>query len=100
MNAITALKNDAGQWVGWNNGLGDVILRYFRDLFSSTDSICSPVLDCISSKLSADQNSRLLLEVEIEEVKHAVFQMHPDKAPGPDGFNPGFFFKSIGILSG
>jgi hypothetical protein len=27
----------------------------------------------------------------IEEFKEAIFSMKPDKCPGPDGFNPGFF---------
>jgi hypothetical protein len=26
-----------------------------------------------------------------EELRTALFQMHPDKAPGPDGFNPAFY---------
>ena len=25
------------------------------------------------------------------EIKAAVFAMHPDKSPGPDGMNAGFF---------
>jgi len=29
----------------------------------------------------------------IEEFKEAIFSMKPDKCPGPDGFNPGFFQK-------
>ncbi|CAN1808108.1 Transposon TX1 uncharacterized 149 kDa protein [Linum perenne] len=29
----------------------------------------------------------------MEELKEAVFSMHPDKAPGPDGLNPGFYKK-------
>lgn len=29
--------------------------------------------------------------VSVEEVRAALFQMHPDKSPGPDGFGPGFF---------
>ncbi|XP_062088916.1 uncharacterized protein LOC133795483 [Humulus lupulus] len=33
----------------------------------------------------------LLKEVTKEEVKQVVFQMHPDKALGPDGFNPAFY---------
>jgi len=32
-------------------------------------------------------------EVTADEVKQAVFQMDPDKSPGPDGFNA-FFFQS------
>ncbi|XP_030479434.1 uncharacterized protein LOC115696684 [Cannabis sativa] len=33
----------------------------------------------------------LLQSILDEEVKVAVFSMHPDKAPGPDGMGPGFF---------
>uniref|UniRef100_A0A803PLI3 Reverse transcriptase domain-containing protein n=1 Tax=Cannabis sativa TaxID=3483 RepID=A0A803PLI3_CANSA len=28
-----------------------------------------------------------------DEVRKALFQMHPDKSPGPDGMTPGFFQK-------
>lgn len=33
----------------------------------------------------------MIAEVTLEEVKAAVFSMHPDKSPGPDGLNPAFF---------
>jgi len=36
--------------------------------------------------------------VEIKEIKTAVFQMNPDKAPGPDGFNAFFFQKNWDIV--
>lgn len=26
-----------------------------------------------------------------EEVRRALFQMHPDKSPGPDGMKPDFY---------
>lgn len=42
-------------------------------------------------RISARENEALLAEVTPEEVKDAAFSMHPDKAPGPDGLNPGFF---------
>lgn len=44
-------------------------------------------------------NAELLRPVETEEVKHALFQMNPDKAPGPDGMTPGFFQKYWSIVS-
>lgn len=31
------------------------------------------------------------MDITFEEIKEAVFSMHPEKAPGPDGFNPMFF---------
>lgn len=41
--------------------------------------------------VSARVNEDLLAEITPEEVKEAAFSMHPDKAPGPDGLNPGLF---------
>ncbi|XP_031108426.1 uncharacterized protein LOC116012895 [Ipomoea triloba] len=37
------------------------------------------------------QNVELLRPFEGEEVKSALFSMFPDKAPGADGMNPGFY---------
>ncbi len=35
--------------------------------------------------------SKLTLSFTVEEVKKAIFQLGPDKAPGPDGFNLRFY---------
>lgn len=40
----------------------------------------------------------LLLPVTKEEVKNAVFQMHPEKASGPDGMTPAFYQKYWSIV--
>ena len=45
----------------------------------------------VERKVSYDQNQELLRPFESFEVKEAVFSMHPDKSPGPDGLNPGFY---------
>lgn len=42
-------------------------------------------------QVSEMENMELVAEVQMEEVKEAVFSMHPDKSPGPDGLNPAFF---------
>lgn len=44
------------------------------------------------------QNEELLKPVEDGEVKTALFQMQPDKAPGPDGMTPAFFQKHWKIV--
>ncbi|XP_062028441.1 uncharacterized protein LOC133744326 [Rosa rugosa] len=38
-------------------------------------------------------NESLLAPYSMEEVRNALFQMHPSKAPGPDGMSPFFFHK-------
>ena len=40
-----------------------------------------------------DENIKLSAPFSIDEFKHALFQMHPDKSPGPDGLNPTFYHK-------
>ncbi|CAL9021650.1 unnamed protein product [Prunus brigantina] len=45
-------------------------------------------------------NQTLLSEFTAEEVKHALFQMHPSKAPGPDGMSPFFFQKYWDVVGG
>jgi carbamoylphosphate synthase small subunit len=45
----------------------------------------------IEPKISQEENDKLVLPITKEELKDALFQMHPDKAPGPDGFNPAFY---------
>ena len=42
-------------------------------------------------QVSDIDNENLIAPITHKEVKDAVFSMHPDKSPGPDGFNPAFF---------
>ena len=44
-------------------------------------------------------NETLIQPYIEDEVRRALFQMHPSKAPGLDGMSP-FFKKNIGILLG
>lgn len=42
-------------------------------------------------KITLEDNVELLKPITKEELRLALFQMHPDKSPGPDGFNATFF---------
>lgn len=41
--------------------------------------------------LSDKEKRELVTNINVKEVKAAVFSMHADKSSGPDGFNPMFF---------
>ncbi|KAL8106281.1 hypothetical protein AgCh_029900 [Apium graveolens] len=42
-------------------------------------------------KITEEENVSLIADIVTEEVKEAVFSMHPEKSPGPDGLNSCFF---------
>lgn len=41
--------------------------------------------------ISANTNEKLIRLPSHEEIKEALFEIHPDKAPGPEGFSASFF---------
>lgn len=68
-----------------------MMVQYFNDIFKSSPWDLEPVLNCIESKVSEAQNENLLRRMCLEEVKMAIFNMYPDKSPGPDGLSPRFY---------
>lgn len=99
-NHISSLVNKAGQLVGWDNGLEDVMTEYFSTLFKATNTDWNEVVACVPSRISTAQNRELLADIEPNEVKKALFHMHPDKSPGPDGMSPGFYQKYWSTVGG
>jgi hypothetical protein len=69
----------------------EVAIKYFEELFKPKGGVQEPVLSLIHPRASAEDNNSLEAPITKEELRSALFQMHPDKSPGPDGFNPAFF---------
>lgn len=98
-NQIKKLKDDNGTWHDWQHDFGELIGNYYEHLFLLNEVFCDEVLEIIGSRISMVQNEMLTESFTAEEVRIAVFSMHPDKSPGPDGMNPAFyqrFWKIIG----
>nr|GLL44928.1 uncharacterized protein LOC109158536 [Ipomoea trifida] len=87
-NRIHKLINDDGRWVETEDEVGNVILDYFGKLFTSECGDMHEVIDAIAQMVTPQDNEQLTRVVSMDEVRTAVFQMHPDKSPGPDGFGP------------
>ncbi|KAL9672618.1 hypothetical protein QQ045_028870 [Rhodiola kirilowii] len=69
----------------------DIAYHFYQQLFTydlhaSADEI-SHFLQVVRRKISSHQNKRLLAPYTEDEVTRALFQMHPSKAPGLDGFS-------------
>ncbi|XP_062099843.1 uncharacterized protein LOC133805695 [Humulus lupulus] len=92
-NHISRLRNASGEWVEWNSGLADTISNYFTGLFTARHMDWSAITNCIQPSNTDQQNMELLKPVEEEELKAALFQIHPDKSPGPDGMTSAFYQK-------
>lgn len=92
-NRILRLKNEECNWVDGETGLSEVMELYYKKLFTASNVHWDQVVECITQEITTNQNEGLLIPVDAKEVRQAVFQMHSDKSPGPDGFNPGFYQK-------
>ncbi|MCI06308.1 endonuclease/exonuclease/phosphatase family protein, partial [Trifolium medium] len=88
---IDKLVNEADIEVKTQPEICEVAQNYFDHLFKANIATHDPVLSLVAPKVSEEDNERLVAPITKEEVKDALFQMHPDKAPGPDGFNPAFY---------
>lgn len=75
-----------------------IVSKYFKKIFAGSHNR-QPGSYPTEPKVITDlQNEKLTAEITYEEVTIATKQMHPDKATGPDGFNPAFFFNNFGTL--
>lgn len=85
-------------WLDWQSGLQQFILSRYQKLFTAGNTDAKRVIECVPQTINPAQNSKLVKEVTNEEVRDALFQMNPDKAPGPDDMTPGFFQKHWRIV--
>ena len=90
-NQIRKLNDADGNEVSDKEGLSNLAKTYFEGLFAaSTEDVSYGELP-IEHKIATKENNGLVARFSLEEFTGAVTQMFPDKAPGPDGLNPGFY---------
>jgi hypothetical protein len=97
-NTIAGLRDHNNIWQSVPSEVEHIAVGYFNDIFATSfpDAISSVVQE-VDSVVTSRMNNELLRAFSHDEVRRALFEMHPSKAPGPDGMSA-LFFKKFGIL--
>ncbi|CAM8882279.1 unnamed protein product [Rhodiola kirilowii] len=102
INSLEGIKDSSGRWLKEEKEIAEQVRSYFGGLFES--SIKGRNIDWnqrlldVQRRVPVGSEMALCGTVTELEVKAALFQMYPTKAPGPDGFSAIFFQKHWHLL--
>src|SRR6266487_2803707 len=88
---VTKLIADNGTEAHTQEELCEVAKSYFDTLFKPRDGDYDLVLNLIQPRVTDNDNFVLTAPITKVEIQQALFQMHPDKSPGPNEFNLAFY---------
>ena len=88
---IHKIRDNHGDWISDKDKIVDALVHYYKDLFTLADMLPrDSATNTIPKVINAEMNSKLSTAFSEWEVKKAIKQMAPLKAPGPDGMSPLF----------
>ncbi|GLT97187.1 hypothetical protein SLE2022_147640 [Rubroshorea leprosula] len=100
-NRIHCLRISTDEWVSDQREISNLIVHYFRDLFTS--SLAHSYHDSFSLIGGLSSNTMAsYVDDDIpsdKEIHDALFSLKPFKAPGPDGLHPMFFQKMWPVVA-
>ncbi|KAM0859687.1 hypothetical protein ACQ4PT_047052 [Festuca glaucescens] len=99
INKVENLARDDGSICdNWTDVCTEV-QSFYQNLYTSQGfNHMDELLDLVPTRVNQDMNTELDKTFSVEEVRAALFQMAPSKAPGVDGFTAGFFQRHWNLL--
>uniref|UniRef100_A0A2N9GPX3 Reverse transcriptase zinc-binding domain-containing protein n=1 Tax=Fagus sylvatica TaxID=28930 RepID=A0A2N9GPX3_FAGSY len=92
-NLISEIQLSDGQWIHSRDDIESYFSMQFQNIFQTSNPHIPPQLEGLFTPCITElENTNLSRVPELSEIKEVVWDMHPMKAPGPDGL-PGLFFK-------
>ena len=76
-------------------------INFYKNLFTAqVETDPSLVTNWVQQKVDDAMNIKLCEPITDYEIVQALFMMHPDRSPGPDGFTAGFYIRHWNLLKG
>lgn len=98
-NTILGIWDEFGRWCEEKESIAQAAVTYFENIYTSASpSRVEEVMAAIPVRVTEDMNESLSLSFTREEVATALKQIHPSKAPGPDGMSAIFYQKHWDIV--
>jgi hypothetical protein len=98
-NRITSLEDSNGQILQEPEEVKKEVGDFFQGLYQTQGfRPMNELLDCVQPSVTDAMNDFIQRPYEAEEVKKALFDMAPSKAPGVDGFTAGFYQRHWNVL--
>ncbi|KAL5801586.1 hypothetical protein ACOSQ3_033218 [Xanthoceras sorbifolium] len=101
-NDIKGLFDEDGSWHTDDDKVAMIVVNYFDKKFSSTRpdmQALEAVLSSVERKVNDNVNAMLDQDFTVNDIKAANNQMHPTKAPSPDGMSALFYQKYWDVLT-
>ncbi len=93
-NSLMGLMDKEGHWHQDPDKMEEIAVEYFDDIFTSTNPLdLESCTEGIERFVTNAMNHSLTCVFREEKVDKAIQQMHPFKAPGPNGFPAAFYQK-------
>ncbi|XP_026417296.1 uncharacterized protein LOC113312776 [Papaver somniferum] len=91
-NHIDTLLNEEGNWISTKEEIFSLLKNYFKTTYnSSSHRIDSDILQLINSCVAEEENHKIIQMPTEEEIKESMFSINPWGAPGPYGYQAGFY---------